>query len=90
MLRCSGTGVQASRRLVRCWCMWVLGVQQSYVFCAGACALESCTCTSVLSGLLLLDLACELSKLGKVLVKPAAVPVHALLVGYGELWRCLR
>ncbi|WIA18115.1 hypothetical protein OEZ85_009593 [Tetradesmus obliquus] len=30
-----------------------------------------------------LDLACELSKLGKVLVKPAAVPVHALLVGYG-------
>jgi hypothetical protein len=31
-----------------------------------------------------LDLACELSKLGKVLVKPAAVPMHALLVGYGE------
>jgi hypothetical protein len=31
-----------------------------------------------------LDLACELSKLGKVLVKPATVPVHALLVGYGE------
>ncbi|KAF6256621.1 hypothetical protein COO60DRAFT_1702244 [Scenedesmus sp. NREL 46B-D3] len=30
-----------------------------------------------------LDLACELSKLGKVLVKAEAVPVHALLVGYG-------
>lgn len=34
-------------------------------------------------GWVALDLACELSKFNKVLVKAAAVPVHALLVGYG-------
>jgi hypothetical protein len=30
-----------------------------------------------------LDLACELNKLGKVVVKQQHVPVHALLVGWG-------
>lgn len=30
-----------------------------------------------------LDLACDLNKLGKVVVKPQHVPVHAMLVGFG-------
>lgn len=30
-----------------------------------------------------LDLACDLNKLGKVVVKQEHVPVHALLVGWG-------
>lgn len=32
-----------------------------------------------------LDLACDLNKLGKVVVKQQHVPVHALLVGWGAV-----